>query len=116
MGRIATSSRFGSLSLTLPRFSPSTFLATLGTAVLATKALQPSALSLYPNPATNQVTLPGLAVGTRVQLLDAVGRTVHATTVDTNASISLRDVAPGWYVVRATNGQGGQYTGRLMVE
>jgi hypothetical protein len=71
-------------------------------------------LTLYPNPARSAVTVAGLAAGTEVEVLDALGRAVaHATAeADGTARLSLPDgLATGVYVVR-----GGGQARRLMVE
>ncbi|MBF9142645.1 T9SS type A sorting domain-containing protein [Hymenobacter properus] len=80
-------------------------------APLPGQALQP-----YPNPATAQLHLPGLAAGTRVQLLDALGRVVRETTVSAAAEVSVQGLAPGMYSLRATDAQSQRYVGRVAVE
>ena len=74
------------------------------------------AVGLYPNPANTTVHLPTVPVGSRVQLLDAVGRIIRNTVVTAGATISLQGVTLGLYAVRATDTQGRQYTARLIVE
>ena len=54
--------------------SPNAFVARLGALPTATSLARPLALGCYPNPATTQMQLPSLPAGTRVQLLDALGR------------------------------------------
>ena len=75
-----------------------------GTA-LATASGQANALvQLFPNPARATATLTGTAPGTRVQVLDALGRAVLATVADATGTAVLRlpaGLASGVYLVRA---------------
>ena len=77
----------------------------------AEKTLRP-----YPNPATDYVRLPSLAAGTRVQLLDAVGRVARETTVSAAAQVSVQGLTPGMYTLRATDAKGQPLSARLAVE
>jgi hypothetical protein len=58
---------------------------------------------LYPNPAPGgAATLGGLAPGTPVQVLDALGRVVATAPADTNGTAHVpAGLVPGVYVVRA---------------
>ncbi|GAB3830343.1 SBBP repeat-containing protein [Hymenobacter jeollabukensis] len=114
---------FGSMSAGTVSFGPLAvtpsvaefFTARLNGAALATKtgaSVQP--LPLYPNPATEDVQLP-LAAGTTVQLIDARGRVVRTQLV-TTGPVSVRDLAPGLYTLRATDARGQQYGARLVVQ
>ncbi|WP_375438270.1 T9SS type A sorting domain-containing protein [uncultured Hymenobacter sp.] len=58
---------------------------------------------MYPNPATIAVRIPSVPVGHQVQLLDAVGRITHTLHVAHDATVSVRGVTPGLYVVHAYN-------------
>ncbi|MDO7849936.1 T9SS type A sorting domain-containing protein [Hymenobacter sp. M29] len=71
---------------------------------------------LYPNPATTEVHLAGIPAGARVQVLDALGRVVRETAVSAAFQVSVRGLAAGLYVLRATDGQGRQYAARVAVE
>jgi hypothetical protein len=115
-GIFTGSCAFGSLSVATSATGLESFVARLGNNMLATQAPRVVPVSLYPNPATTTVRLPTVPVGSRVQLLNAVGRLTHTAVVTTSAIVSLQGVAPGLYVVRATDAQGRQYTGRLVVE
>ncbi|QKG53345.1 T9SS type A sorting domain-containing protein [Hymenobacter sp. BRD67] len=67
-------------------------------------ASPPAGLTVFPNPATRAATLAGALPGTRVLVLDALGRTVLTATVDAagTAALVLPDgLASGIYVVRA---------------
>jgi hypothetical protein len=79
--------------------------------LLAGQPLEP-----YPNPATAQVQLPGLAAGTRVQLLDALGRVARETTLSGAAEVSVRGLAPGLYTLSFTDAQGRRVARRVAVE
>lgn len=91
-------------------------LARLGSSVLAAHPARLQPMSCYPNPAVDVVRLPALAVGTRVQLLDGVGRVVREVSVSATGHVSVKGLRPGWYVVRGTDGQGRTYASRLAVE
>jgi hypothetical protein len=85
--------------------------------VLATRAGQTQrSISLYPNPASGQVHLLGLAAGSQVQLVDALGRLAHTTLVTTDDTVSLQGVAPGLYTLQAIDKQSHRYSSRLVVE
>ncbi|SNC66050.1 Por secretion system C-terminal sorting domain-containing protein [Hymenobacter gelipurpurascens] len=86
------------------------------TAVTATTHAATSKLQLYPNPATTFVHLPGLAAGSRVQLVDLVGRPVRTAILASNGRVSVQGLAPGLYTLRATNQQGQHFAGKLLVE
>ncbi|UOQ71427.1 T9SS type A sorting domain-containing protein [Hymenobacter cellulosilyticus] len=110
-------------SITLAPFSLSTtsntyetFLARLAATPLSAQAARPLALGLYPNPATDQLQVPTLPAGTRVQLLDALGRVARETTVSAAALVSVRGLQPGLYTLRATDAKGQQFTGKVVVE
>jgi hypothetical protein len=72
-------------------------------------------LSLSPNPASHHVVIPGLPMGTHVQLFDALGRVARTTTVSAAAEVSVLGLAPGLYTLRATK-QGQPYAARVAVE
>ena len=59
--------------------------------------------ALYPNPAREQVTIEGVAAGTRVMLYDLRGALVAETEADESrmATIALADLPAGRYIVRA---------------
>ncbi|MCB2408778.1 SBBP repeat-containing protein [Hymenobacter lucidus] len=108
----------GPFSLTSTVAPPNyeTFLARLGNATLATQASRSQPLGLYPNPASNQLHLPALPAGTRVQLLDALGRVARTAVVAAGATVSVQSLLPGLYTLRATDAQGQQFAGKVAVE
>ncbi|WP_460504206.1 IPT/TIG domain-containing protein, partial [Hymenobacter agri] len=57
------------------------------TALSSTARVSGFTLVLNPNPTTDYVRLPGLPAGTRVQLVDAVGRVARETTVSAAADV-----------------------------
>lgn len=59
--------------------------------------------TLYPNPAREQVTIEGVAAGTRVMLYDLRGTLVAEALADESrtATIALTDLSAGRYIVRA---------------
>ena len=83
---------------------------------LATAAPRAAGLALYPNPAASLVYLSASLAGSRVQVLDALGRTVRETTVSSAGEVSVRDLPPGLYTLRASDVQGRQYAARVTVE
>ncbi|MCC3156832.1 hypothetical protein LJ737_06270 [Hymenobacter sp. 15J16-1T3B] len=106
---------FGPLSLSTST-PPGYFKSRLAGAALPTRAAtatQP--LALYPSPATDQLHLPVLPAGTRVQLLDALGRVARTATVAAGA-ISVRGLPAGLYSLRAADAHGRAYRGRVVVE
>ena len=63
-----------------------------------------TALSLYPNPASNHnhaTTLYGATPGSTVQVLDALGRPVLTTVADASGTARLSGLAAGFYLVRS---------------
>lgn len=69
-------------------------------------ALPGRELALFPNPATATTTLTGTTAGTRVQVLDAVGRTIATSLADATGTAHLSlptGLASGVYVVLAGN-------------
>ncbi|MET4076176.1 SBBP repeat-containing protein [Hymenobacter sp. UYCo722] len=74
------------------------------------------ASGLYPNPATEQVNLPGLDVGSRVQFFDAVGRLVREESTSAVQQASVQGLVPGLYILQATAATGLRYTGKLIVQ
>jgi hypothetical protein len=71
-------------------------------------------LMLAPNPAHSAVTVTGTAAGAKVEVFDAVGRLVIATTADAAGTAQLAlptKLASGIYVVRS-----GRLVSRLAVE
>ncbi|MBD2723478.1 T9SS type A sorting domain-containing protein [Hymenobacter sp. BT189] len=83
-----------------------------------------AAWNAYPNPATDAVTISAdLATGGRVRLdlLDALGRTVRQQTLTAPAgalrqALDLRGLAPGLYVLRLTPPSGPASTQQLVRE
>ena len=96
--------------------TPTTFVARLGNAVLSTAPARPLALGFFPNPATSQVQLRGVAAGSAVDVLDGLGRVVRTTRLPADATISVQGLTPGLYLLRTQDAQGRPYAGRLVVE
>ena len=112
-----TSTTFGPTTLTNANGSSAArydgFVARLTGLVNANRQGQPTALSLFPNPATDRVQLPGLPAGSRAEVLDALGRCVRPAV--SAAELSVQGLPTGVYTVRATDAQGQPYTGRVLV-
>ncbi|HTM67513.1 MAG TPA: PKD domain-containing protein, partial [Flavipsychrobacter sp.] len=66
-----------------------------------------SSVSVYPNPANNEVMIDDLASGTTVEILDMLGRRLKKATSDgTTLHISLLDLNAGVHLLRFTNKEG----------
>ncbi len=95
---------------------------TAGTTTSLT-SVPPVALTLYPNPATHQLTLgagPGMPGFDRIRMYRADGRLVHEwvgirAEAGGQVQLTLPVVAPGVYLLSAT-GAAHQYTGRVRIE
>lgn len=63
-------------------------------------------LKVYPNPATHTVTAnwPTTWPAARIQVIDALGRTVRDELVNTGSPIDVSRLSPGRYVVEAKHG------------
>ncbi len=63
--------------------------------------------SVYPNPATEQVTFSGnFSDATELEIIDQTGRVVLSTQLSNGQSVSVADLNSGMYIVRiADNGQ-----------
>ncbi len=94
--------------------SPTPFQATALAAAPAAAA--GSGIISYPNPATDWVQLLNLPTGTRVLLLDGLGRVVRQTTVSATAQVSVKGLVPGLYTLRAADAQGRPFTRRVAVD
>ncbi len=80
---------------------------------LTTPDVVSAPLSVWPNPAHENVRISGLPAGTVGQLLDATGRVVRTSNERSETSnLDLRGLAPGVYTVRAADGR----TARLVVD
>ncbi|MCF8448321.1 MAG: T9SS type A sorting domain-containing protein [Taibaiella sp.] len=61
-------------------------------------------VSVYPNPATNMVTIANLAAGSRITILDITGKTVYQNTSSGTAmNITTSHLSAGLYVVKITD-------------
>ncbi|MCC3156830.1 T9SS type A sorting domain-containing protein [Hymenobacter sp. 15J16-1T3B] len=115
VGRFEGTCVFGPATLTVATGSE-LFLARLGTTPLAVRpAVAAQALAFYPNPAHDQVQLPGLPAGSAVQLVDALGRVARATRVAAGA-VSVQGLPAGLYTLRATDAQSRPVSGRVLVQ
>ena len=57
-------------------------------------------ITLYPNPVVAQLSLAGFAGG-RVEVYDGLGRQVIRTTITANGSLTVEELPPGRYLLRA---------------
>jgi len=83
---------------------------------LSAATARTSGLALHPNPATSYVLLASLAPGSPVQLVDVLGRVAHEMVVSAAGDISVRGVAPGHYLLCATDARGRPVAGHVVVE
>jgi hypothetical protein len=69
---------------------------------------QERTLTVFPNPVGDQlnVRLSEDAAGTRVELMDAMGRVVRLEGYRPAMTVGVSDLAPGLYVVRVVDAQG----------
>jgi hypothetical protein len=107
------SNNLGQLGIGIPRLTVTPLLI-YPLLVTAVRASAPSLdLLLVPNPAHDQVELPGCPRETQLVLFDAQGRRV---CTGQGASLSLLGVAPGFYLLRATLPNQPARTARLVRE
>ncbi|MCC3155400.1 T9SS type A sorting domain-containing protein [Hymenobacter sp. BT770] len=86
------------------------------TTALSAAAAGSRLFTISPNPASTYIRVPGQPAGTRVQLLDALGRVAREITISADAQVSVLGLAPGLYTLRATNAQGRPVLGRVLVQ
>jgi hypothetical protein len=84
--------------------------------VLSSAVAHIRSLTLSPNPATTQVVVSGLPMGSSVHLMDALGRLVRQTTSSAAGDMSVQGLIPGLYLLHATDQNGLRYTARVIVE
>ena len=98
---------FGNRQFTSP-YAWHTLIARTGTVVLATRpAAQVTGLEVYPNPARNLVEVRTAQAGpTRVQLLDALGRSVRMQMLTSGQTgVALVGLAAGSYTLLVQQGE-----------
>ena len=84
--------------------------------VLASVAARTVRVTLSPNPAATSFRVLGLATGSFVRPVDALGRVAREATVSGDGEVSVRGLAPRPYVLRMADGQGWRVVGRVIVE
>ncbi len=61
-------------------------------------------LNVYPNPATNEVMVSGLAAGSTIQLVDLTGKVYsQKTTTGQVALLNVQSLAKGMYIIKVIN-------------
>ena len=79
-------------------------------------ALDPAALELYPQPASDRLTLAGLPASGQLVFRDLAGQTVHLQQVTSpQLVLDLAALQPGMYVVQILNRAGAPLHARRMV-
>lgn len=73
-------------------------------------------VAVYPNPANNSISLDGFTSTTRVVMTDLAGRVVFEKSVDNATTIDISTVAPGVYMLQATDNEGHSLIEKLIVE
>jgi hypothetical protein len=119
-GAITGSVQFGALPVSMGGLGTLVAKITAGAVLTATRPTAAGiALEAYPNPATGgSTTLVLPAGGGRLVLLDALGRSVREQALPTAAGpcpVALTGLAPGFYQLRATLGNGQLATAPLQV-
>lgn len=72
-------------------------------------------LQVYPNPASDQLTIDHINIGTEVQLFDLIGRQVYTTkTAGNRQVIDVHELQAGVYVLQLTNKIGQKETVRVV--
>ena len=104
---------FGQLGDGLPYYTATPLLIYPLTPTATRMSAPDLVLALVPNPAHEQVALPGWPAETQWSLVDAQGRRVRTGQ---GTRLSLQDVAPGLYLLRATRPGQRARTARLVRE
>jgi hypothetical protein len=111
-GGVAGQNSFGPFVTTGNGFNVDTYVATIsagGVLTAARPATAGLALQAYPNPASGTATVVLPTGGGRLDVLDALGRTVRRQALPAAAgpcAVPLQGLAPGLYQLRATLGNG----------
>ncbi len=76
-----------------------------------------AALIVYPNPATEIVTIAGNMANATVEVLDMMGRTVlvHKANSSCETQIDISTLTPGLYIVQMHNANGDTSTATLSI-
>ena len=76
---------------------------------------QSNAITLYPNPATDVVTVSNLSLNTDISLLDLTGKVVIKTTASAPSMfINTAQLANGVYIMK-TNDNNGHFTSSKLI-
>ncbi len=74
-------------------------------------------ISVYPNPATNQVNIQGITSLTRFRLINVTGSTLREGMLQIGSNkVSLNDYASGVYMIELSGGDGSRKTFRVIKE
>jgi hypothetical protein len=85
-----------------------------GASNTAPELVRVTTLLAYPNPATDQVTLPALGEGVIVDLIAADGRIIHRKRTEAGGILDIRDLAPGRYVASVVTTTGSSATTTIL--
>lgn len=62
-------------------------------------------MTVYPNPASNEIRIQGVRIGSEMQLTDASGRILRSWKYTCNDAIPVADLPAGNYLLRSSDGQ-----------
>jgi len=115
---------FGSISLTNPRgFKQSLYLSKLGISVVISEINnQQSTIKIYPNPATNNLTITFAEPqkNTTIKILNLLGKEIRNYELgmknEKSINIDVSDVAKGMYFVQITDETKTSFTKKIIVQ
>jgi len=89
------------------------YVTVLGTSSGVEESLNES-ISLYPNPATNSITIGGIGHNTSIYIVDIIGKVVFTTKTDETTTIDISWLHSGSYLMKITNQDGNSITKRFV--
>lgn len=73
-------------------------------------------ITIYPNPAYNQITIKGLAQPSRMRIIDIMGRQIIEERVTDGQTVDLRHLLPhGIYTLMVTSRDGKRVIKKIMI-
>ena len=112
---------FSGFNQTAVVFSSFAFMEDLYCNQANTVSIDPSltaSLRLYPNPASDRIVISSDVIqnGGEMEIIDLEGRTLFKENVQTNAEISIPDMATGMYQVIFTTQEGRRAVKKLLIQ
>jgi hypothetical protein len=107
-GNFIGNADFGSLNLAgISNTIPDNFVAKINTpAQVHTVPGNSTAISLYPNPALNELYIQGVRAGSGYLIYDMSGRVVSSGTISKSNKIEINNLADGAYILQPTASEG----------